>query len=504
MKKYLALALALAMLLTMVSIPSFAEEDNRPTISVAILDRAAVPADQGTYEDNWATRWINENSPVKVNFVACPRGSSYSNYNLWLAGGTAPDVIMEFQPEYVEEWANAGLLIDMSSYLDEYAPNYRSMTPESVQAWGQYAGGEYAIVQERFASSVVNHVVYVRQDWLDNLGLSIPTNWEEFENVIRAFSEDDPDGNGQNDTWGWSMLGHYKNAILSMYGANGDSWYKMEDGTFENANLLPERLEAMKLMEKIVDNGWCDKEWLSTADDQYTQFATGKLGFLACEHSNLQNKAWTTLKANFPEAKVSVMPSFTEYGFYQERECQFLSCVPTTCKNPEAVAQYIDWMITDGWEMLRYGEEGVDFKKEGDLYIDLLTPEQRTAKLAYTSEYAIVCPYGTDSELFKKTVEAMDDDNPLKEAYLIDAEAVRLNEPIKYRRDTPTGHLGVTESVEYLPDMCTYASEQWSKALLDPDYTAEQAQEDIRTEWENNDYEMVKEAINAKAQEMGL
>ena len=72
MKKYLALVLALAMLLTLVAIPTMAEEDNRPTIRVTILDRAQVPADQGTYEDNWATRWINENSPVKVDFVACP------------------------------------------------------------------------------------------------------------------------------------------------------------------------------------------------------------------------------------------------------------------------------------------------------------------------------------------------------------------------------------------------------------------------------------------------
>ena len=232
MKKYLALVLTLALCLTMF-VPAMADE--RPVISVAILDRAAVPADQGSYEDNWATRWINENSPVQVEFVACPRGSTYSNYNLWLAAGECPDVIMEFQPEYVEEWANAGLLIDMGKYLDEYAPNYRALTPESVQAWGEYAGGEYGIIQQRFANSVVNHMVYVRTDWLENLGLAIPTNWEEFENVVRAFSEDDPDGNGVADTWGWSLKGHYENAIESMYGVQGNNWYKTADGTFENA-----------------------------------------------------------------------------------------------------------------------------------------------------------------------------------------------------------------------------------------------------------------------------
>ena len=42
----------------------------------------------------------------------------------------------------------------------------------------------------------------IRQDWLDNLGLKAPTNMDEFEAVIKAFTEDDPDGNGQKDTMG--------------------------------------------------------------------------------------------------------------------------------------------------------------------------------------------------------------------------------------------------------------------------------------------------------------
>jgi putative aldouronate transport system substrate-binding protein len=505
MKKYLALFLSVALTVTALCVPAMAEEDNRPEISVAILDRSAVPADQGTYEDNWATRWINENSPVKVNFVAVPRGQTYQQYNLLLASGEAPDVIMEFQPQYVEEWANQGMLTELSSIIDEYAPNYRALTPAETQQWGVYNGGEYAFAQQRFEEGVINHMVYIRTDWLENLGLSMPTNEEEFLNVVRAFTEDDPDGNGVDDTWGWSMAGHYQTAIQSIYGVNGDEWYKTADGTFENANLMEERLQAMKLLETLVDNGWCDKEWLSyDGETQYTHFATGKTGFLACEHSNLPNKAWETLMQNFPTAKVAPMPSWTQYGYYQERECQFLSCVPTTCDNPEAVAQYIDWMITDGWQMLKWGEEGVDFENRDGLYVSLLTPEENTAKLAYTGEYAIVCPYGMSAELFKQSKEALDDSNARKGGFLIDADAVLATRDIKYRRDTPTSNLGVDIVVEYMPDMYTVSKECWAKALADVDYTSEQAQADIKAEWENMDYEMVKEAFNEKAAELGL
>lgn len=50
-------------------------------------------------------------------------------------------------------------------------------------------------------------VMVIRQDWLDNLGLKAPATLDEFEAVIRAFTEDDPDGNGKKDTYGFTYEG---------------------------------------------------------------------------------------------------------------------------------------------------------------------------------------------------------------------------------------------------------------------------------------------------------
>ena len=75
---------------------------------------------------------------------------------------------------------------------------------------------------------------------------------------------------------------------------------------------------------------------------------------------------------------------------------------------------------------------------------------------------------------------------------------------IKFRRDTPTANLGVEEVIDYMTDLNTVADEYYAKALADKDYTSEQAYEDIKAEWENMDYEMIKEAFNEKAAELGL
>ena len=70
MKKFLSILLVCLMVL---SLGAAVAEGDKPTISVAIFDRGAVPADKGSYEDNWVTQWINENAPVNVEFVPVPR-----------------------------------------------------------------------------------------------------------------------------------------------------------------------------------------------------------------------------------------------------------------------------------------------------------------------------------------------------------------------------------------------------------------------------------------------
>ncbi|UVI31263.1 extracellular solute-binding protein [Paenibacillus spongiae] len=49
----------------------------------------------------------------------------------------------------------------------------------------------------------------VRKDWLDKLGLQEPKTLDEFYNVLKAFKEQDPDGNGKDDTYGLSTSGLY-------------------------------------------------------------------------------------------------------------------------------------------------------------------------------------------------------------------------------------------------------------------------------------------------------
>ncbi|HML48602.1 MAG TPA: hypothetical protein PKE04_17805, partial [Clostridia bacterium] len=66
--------------------------------------------------------------------MAVPRWETSTKYNIWLAAGEAPDVIMEFQPEMVQGFVNQGVLTELSAYIDEFGPTLRALTPPEWEA----------------------------------------------------------------------------------------------------------------------------------------------------------------------------------------------------------------------------------------------------------------------------------------------------------------------------------------------------------------------------------
>ncbi|WP_022919432.1 extracellular solute-binding protein [Ruania albidiflava] len=115
-----------------------------------------------------------------------------------LAAGDAPD-IFRVDRNQLQRFVEQGLVLDLSDYQDQLG-DYVDFVGEETAGRGVIDGKLSAIT--RYQNNVNGVTYWIRQDWLDNLGLETPTTLEEFREVLRAFTEDDPDGNGQNDTYG--------------------------------------------------------------------------------------------------------------------------------------------------------------------------------------------------------------------------------------------------------------------------------------------------------------
>lgn len=99
----------------------------KPEISVTIYDRGKVPPQEGTYENNRWTKWINDNGPVNVKFVPIPRNQSQDKLNTLIAAGDAPDLILEYDANFRNQLYNQKQLLPIDDLIEKYSTNYKEL-----------------------------------------------------------------------------------------------------------------------------------------------------------------------------------------------------------------------------------------------------------------------------------------------------------------------------------------------------------------------------------------
>ncbi|MGP4039179.1 extracellular solute-binding protein [Gracilibacillus sp. D59] len=177
-----------------------------------------------------------------------------------LPAGDIPDLIIGANAITDAEFNKyKGLFADLSPLIEEHAPNVQKMfdeRPETKVLATQLSGEIYGLPQyKRFFPWTRRQ--YINQEWIDNLGLETPTNWDELHEVLLAFKEQDANGNGDpNDEvpMDWSPIattgfGSYQPTLLlgslgmTLTDTSGDGMF-LEDKEVKNF-LIDERYKKV-------------------------------------------------------------------------------------------------------------------------------------------------------------------------------------------------------------------------------------------------------------------
>lgn len=163
-------------------------------ITVEIYDRGN---DGGSDpENNMYTEYIKkgmlEEHNVEVTFKKVPRWTEVDDINNLLASGEAPDICVTYSYPTVLTYAQMGGVIDLADYVDAYKadlPNLWNWLGEQNIYWDKdpKTGSIWAIEGRRAEQQRI--VTFVRQDWLDKLGLEAPKTTQEFEDMLIAFRD---------------------------------------------------------------------------------------------------------------------------------------------------------------------------------------------------------------------------------------------------------------------------------------------------------------------------
>lgn len=199
-KKLVALLLAMAMVMSFALVGHAEDEivDGKFTttrhITVEVYDRGNDGGSDPT--NNMYTEYIKkgmlEDHNVEVEFVKVPRWTEVEEINNLLAAQKAPDICVTYSYPTIQTYADMGGVMDLSTLLEEnkdLAPNLWGWLQENNIYWDRDpVDGTIWAIEARLATS--NRVLtFVRQDWLDALGLEAPTTTEEFEAMLYAFKE---------------------------------------------------------------------------------------------------------------------------------------------------------------------------------------------------------------------------------------------------------------------------------------------------------------------------
>ncbi len=230
-----------------------------------------------------------------------------------------------------------------------------------------------------------NEGLLIRQDWLDKLGLKAPTNLDELYDVLYAFTYNDPDGNGKNDTYGYgayiesdaTLKGYPGARLFPIMGAFGvEGLWSFDSATLGLNVYKTEFYDFMVFMKKCCDAGVIDPNWLSYKKDDFrAAWKQGKFGVMKEQNAayaatsnyapfdkNFPEGSWTVLDAiKGPEGKASIGAYDQNFRIYA------VSAKAEKNGKKEKIAQLLEWMSSDeGYFLCGWGVEGVNYVKDAN------------------------------------------------------------------------------------------------------------------------------------------
>lgn len=379
------------------------------TLTVGIPQNASVT----NYDENAFTKYIEEQLDINIEFVFF--NSSSTNYLQQLSlmassNEKMPDILWGFQGmdnTTRNEFGDAGYFLDLTDLIEKHGTNYKAhleQLPKEVQSrimakGTASSGGFYGM--PLYSCTVVDNVqnmTYINQTWLDKVGMSAPTTVDELYNVLKAFKEKDPNGNGKADEipifgrTGMSMniCDYIINAFV-YYNHSND--INVTDGKVWAPFASDEYRQALVYMNKLFDEGLLSElcfSVTSTTEEIALNTPSNETALVGIWQGHPSLSADETNKVMKEYVALNALGDETGKGGYlviSSDGLGFTSFITKDCKNPDLAMKFLDFFYADETvTCMRHGEKGVDWVEEGgsNFYTDNATFTAKNSEVFFS------------------------------------------------------------------------------------------------------------------------
>ncbi|MET3655607.1 extracellular solute-binding protein [Sporosarcina psychrophila] len=320
-------------------------------------------------------------SNVEVNWTTVQIEGLAEKRNLMLAAGDYPDFYFASALSKTDliKYGEQGVFISLNDYIDEYAPNFKQLLdkyPSVKQGVTMADGNIYgfpAIYDPEFEALRAG-TPWINKDWLEKLELKAPETPDELYVVLKAFKEQDPNGNGKADELGWGSgygVAEFTSYLRGTYGLNKQGSMNInldfKEGT-EEFRFVPatdEYKEMLTFLNKLYKEGLVNQDVFTTEPQTFSAEASkGNYGML----SEVDPKELLKLDGY---VGVPVLEGPTGERAYNTVSTGLgnlgMFVLTDKAKNPEAMVRWMDHFYgEEGNKMFFMGFEGVTYEEDAE------------------------------------------------------------------------------------------------------------------------------------------
>ncbi|OMF37972.1 ABC transporter substrate-binding protein [Paenibacillus sp. FSL H8-0548] len=316
-----------------------------------------------TLVDNRWTRLYEETLGIKLKYDWVVKGNDQYNQklNVTLASGELPNVIL-VDAIQLKQLADSDMIEDLTDYYDKFASQ---LTKDTLAQEGT-APFDSTIIDGKLmglplTDSAIDRsqLLWIRMDWLEQLGLQPPKSMDDVLAISKAFTEGDPDGNGKQDTFGLGLSKELWGGAMALegfmagYDAFPNMWIEDATGSIVYGGIQPEIKKTLQILQNMLKAQQIEKEFgIKDSGKVAEQFASGKIGM---QYGQQWNSLWPlqASRDNDPNAQWQPFSLVNESGELakvpHQSNTRLAYAVRKGTSNPEAVIKMYNLHLEKNW-----------------------------------------------------------------------------------------------------------------------------------------------------------
>ena len=462
---------------------------NEPVTLNVVKERHMLDTTE-SYNEKAAWANITEETGITIEWTELAAGTAAERIPLMLSSGDLPDVFWAALSD-AQVLQNESNLFAMEDYMEDFAPNSLATYDQLGVDWKQIAttpSGHIFGFLGRYESLYENTgdgIQIINKAWLDKVGMDVPTTLDEFTEVLRAFKEQDPNGNGQADEIPYC----FSEDMWCAYATNTMGWWGIGDGAGSDTSSskstrdgkvtgsvnTDEYRQYLEYTHSLYAEGLMDQEGFSQNTEVFsTKIKSGQVGTYFCwtalEYlTSEQEKDWVVLPPiQAIEGVDPIANGEVDRSTIQKNKW----VITTSCEHPEAAMRLWDYQARDVESKMTVamGEKGKlwDEYEDGSGYYfivpDDTTPEFTFEHMKYT--YGVV----NDPPLLTKEETPKNDGEISPSAALRDSMVDQVDEYFLPKEDQLPQIYVSTEAIDQRTfietDLFAYIKEFRAQAIM--------------------------------------